>query len=356
MSMEPGALNSTERNQTMGHLGSTYEKYYTPTHIARDFQSIYFGSPSEDLLVQAVARMGLSRDRRAPTHLDEERKAALHKDPSMVALRQQRTQLKEELYAQGHSTLLEAQGTLLHEKYMRTNREIVSTYQRLLRESLKAVIRDFHSSVDTLEVARQLSGKSASHVLTLPAAEFELPERAAIASMIFKPFSGEKARIQYVWMLARLSQLQEARRSKPLKRVALNSADESEQSTFPSAEHQDSQRGPGLLMSPKRRRTGTVTQLSCEGRAPGEKQYSDVFPLLLDQPVCLICIGNKQFTDKRRLRHISRRDLLNKHLETHFRCKPYQQRFECRHPRCRDILEDKQHFKRHALEVHGVTY
>jgi hypothetical protein len=205
MSMEPGALNPTERNQTMGHLGSTYEKYYTPTHIARDFQSIYFGSPSEDLLVQAVARMGLSRDRRAPTYLDEERKAALHKHPSMVALREQRTQLKEELYAQGHSTLLKAHGTVLHEKYLRTNREIASTYHRLLRESLKAVIHDFHSSVDTLEVARQLSGKTASHVLTLRVAEFELPERAAIASMIFKPFSGEESRIRYVWMLARLS-------------------------------------------------------------------------------------------------------------------------------------------------------
>jgi hypothetical protein len=32
-----GALDPVERNQTMGHLGSTYEKYYTPTHIARDF-------------------------------------------------------------------------------------------------------------------------------------------------------------------------------------------------------------------------------------------------------------------------------------------------------------------------------
>jgi hypothetical protein len=54
----------------MGHLGSTYEKYYTPTHITRDFQSIYFGSPSEDLLIESVARMGLSQDRRAPTELD----------------------------------------------------------------------------------------------------------------------------------------------------------------------------------------------------------------------------------------------------------------------------------------------
>jgi hypothetical protein len=46
----------------MGYLGSTYEKYYTPTYIARDFQSIYFGSPLEDLLIESVARIGLTRD------------------------------------------------------------------------------------------------------------------------------------------------------------------------------------------------------------------------------------------------------------------------------------------------------
>jgi hypothetical protein len=31
------ALDAIDRNQTMGHLRSTYEKYYTPTHITRDF-------------------------------------------------------------------------------------------------------------------------------------------------------------------------------------------------------------------------------------------------------------------------------------------------------------------------------
>jgi hypothetical protein len=46
----------------MGYLGSIYEKYYTLTHIVHDFQSIYFRSPLEDLLIESVARMGLSRD------------------------------------------------------------------------------------------------------------------------------------------------------------------------------------------------------------------------------------------------------------------------------------------------------
>ena len=179
----------------MGHLGSTYEKYYTPTHIARDFQSIYFGSPSEDLLVQAVARMGLSRDRRAPTQLNDKQKQKLYANPSLVLLREKRSRLKEQLYQQGNATILDAKGTPLFQQYSETNRKIVSTYQRLSRDTLSAAIRHFHESVDTLEVARQLSGLAASDILTLPVTDFELPERAAIAGIIFKPFPDEGTRI-----------------------------------------------------------------------------------------------------------------------------------------------------------------
>ncbi|KAF1967672.1 hypothetical protein BU23DRAFT_482809, partial [Bimuria novae-zelandiae CBS 107.79] len=31
------ALLTTNQNQTMGYSSETYKKYYTPTHIARDF-------------------------------------------------------------------------------------------------------------------------------------------------------------------------------------------------------------------------------------------------------------------------------------------------------------------------------
>lgn len=353
---EPGALNPTERNQTMGHLGSTYEKYYTPTHIARDFQSIYFGSPSEDLLVQAVARMGLSRDRRAPTHLSDRHKEVLYRNPSMVSLREERTRLREELYKQGYATLCEAKGSTLHQNYLETNREIVSTYQRLSRETLDALIRDFHDSVDTLEVARQLSGKAATDVLTLPATDFELPERAAIASIIFKPFPDENARINFPWILARLCQRQETRQSKSLKRGMIEFAkQESGHEESPSLRFRKDDQGLELLSSDSRG-SQAVAQHLCGSINSGEKDCNYTFPIILDQPACLICIGNTQFTYERRLRHIPRRDVLNKHLEVHFRSKTYQQPFECRHPRCYAILQDEQHFKRHALDKHGVTH
>ncbi|KAF7567787.1 hypothetical protein PtrM4_124000 [Pyrenophora tritici-repentis] len=188
------ALDPVERNQTMGHLGSTYEKYYTPTHIARDFQSIYFGSPSEALLIESVARMGLSRDRRAPTELDDEQQKELRNDPALTILRKEREVYKEQLYDQGFYPLSKGEGTDLYKKYEETKRKIGSTYQRLYRERLESAVREFHESIDTIEIARQLSGMAAEKVLTLPAVEFELRERGTIAGMLFKPIQDEKAR------------------------------------------------------------------------------------------------------------------------------------------------------------------
>ncbi|KAH8702673.1 hypothetical protein GQ44DRAFT_631526 [Phaeosphaeriaceae sp. PMI808] len=141
----------------MGHLGSTYEKYYTPTHIARDFQSIYFGSPSEDLLIQSVARMGLSLDRRAPTELDDRQLDEVRNDTALVTLRKRRERYNERLYEQGYYPLAAAEGTDLYKKYEETKRKIGSTYQKLHRERLDAAIREFHDSIDTIEIAKQLS-------------------------------------------------------------------------------------------------------------------------------------------------------------------------------------------------------
>ncbi|KAK7177720.1 hypothetical protein PSPO01_16227 [Paraphaeosphaeria sporulosa] len=75
------ALPTTNRNQTMGHSSETYERYYTPTHIARHFQSIYFGTPSQEDLIRSVARMGLSRDRRALVELNDQQQEEVHNHP-----------------------------------------------------------------------------------------------------------------------------------------------------------------------------------------------------------------------------------------------------------------------------------
>ncbi|KAF1976801.1 hypothetical protein BU23DRAFT_12632 [Bimuria novae-zelandiae CBS 107.79] len=140
----------------MGHLGSTYEKYYTPTHIARDFQAIYFGTPSEEELIRSVASMGLSRDRRAPTELDDDQQKQVRNDPVLVALREKREKYKKMLKDEGFYPLTAGKGARLYNKYERKKRELASTYQQLHRIRLNEVIREFHDSIDTIEITRQL--------------------------------------------------------------------------------------------------------------------------------------------------------------------------------------------------------
>jgi hypothetical protein len=340
----------------MGHLGSTYEKYYTPTHIARDFQSIYFGSPSETLLIESVARMGLSRDRRAPTELDDKQQDKLRNDPALATLQKEREAYKAQLYDQGFRPLSKGKGTDLFNKYEDTKRKIGSTYQRLYRERLESAVCEFHESIDTIEIARQLGGMAADKVLTLPAVEFELRERGTIAGMLFKPIQDDKARVKFVQALAKLSHKQETRQPQAFKRKRGGLvACEANGSSFLNKR----KKGTDSVERSPLNQDGEVAdeELDASQRENVlEVQSQQLFPTVAPHPICLICIGNEEFSYDRRMRHIHRRDVLKKHVETHFRLAELQLRFQCRHPSCSHILEGMMHFKRHAFDVHRVSH
>jgi hypothetical protein len=85
---------------------------------------------------------------------------------------------------------------------------------------------------------------------------------------------------------------------------------------------------------------------------PSRQLYTTVLP----HPVCLVCIGNKEFSDEYRMKCFPQKDLLNKHVGTHFRGPKFQSRFQCRHPTCLAMLEGIKHFKRHAFDVHGISH
>ena len=329
----------------MGHTGDTYDRFYTPTHIAHDFQAIYFGSPSQEELIQSVARMGLSRDRRAPTELTAEQLKEIQDDHVLVVLRQSRELCKQKIYKKGFYPLDAAVGTPLHDQLKKVRRDINGATLRLRRDRLKKAICDFHDSIDTQEIARQLSGKAASEVLT-PAYKFELTERAAIAGMLFKPIADDKSRVLFMHSLASLCQQQEARQPRTKKRKEVE---------FVASESHEA--------PPARKRSKTPASgeaAECESDGPGRQNIhatasQHTFPMVLPHPVCLICIGNEEFSYRRRMKPIPRRDVLKKHVETHFRKSEYQGGFKCRHPSCSKALDGIMHFKRHALD-HGVCH
>jgi hypothetical protein len=125
-----GVIPPEERNQTMGHHGDTYQQFYLPDLIERDFQSIYFGTPSQDDLIQHAARMGISRDERAPTGLTDEQKlefkSELDRHPEILRLRAKRERYKQKISRKGYHSADAAKGTKLYDRYNEAKRKLHS--------------------------------------------------------------------------------------------------------------------------------------------------------------------------------------------------------------------------------------
>ena len=162
--------------------------------------------------------MGLSRDRRAPTELNDGQQDEVRRNPLLVALRDKRDKYKNERYKQGFRPLVQAQETSLYADYESTIRRIGSTTEKLRRERLKEAIRTFHNSIDAIEIDKQLSGKPATEILTLSTPEFGRQERGTVANMLSKPFKNDQACVRHIRTLTRLCCLQETPRPKACKR------------------------------------------------------------------------------------------------------------------------------------------
>lgn len=174
--------------------------------------------------------------------------------------------------------------------------------------------------------------------------------------MLFKVIENDRTRVKFAHTLARLFPLQETRRPKAKKRL--------EASSIIMESH-------GTLSPCKRKKTCESRQ-SClpnhdhigVKQEPKAYDYEDVvavvsrqlYPTVPPHPVCGICIGNERFSYERRMKRWERKDVLNKHVDTHFRDPAYQGDFICRYPGCFSKLLGIMHFKRHSLDVHQVAH
>ncbi|KAL5370822.1 hypothetical protein DPSP01_014648, partial [Paraphaeosphaeria sporulosa] len=256
--------------------------------------------------------MGLSRDRRAPVKLNDKQQEEVRNHPLLVELRKERDVYKHKLYSQGFRPLVQAQGTSLYADYESTNRRISSTTKKLHRERLKKAIQEFHDSINAIEIEKQLSGKPATEILTLPTPEFELQEHATVANVLSKPFKNNRARVQHIHNLARLCRLQETPRPKTHKRKV----DCVEDSTS-SSKADDPRTKPTRLEI--RFERGEPTASKIEGDTDA---LHHLYPMIPPHPVCLLCIGRGSY--EWRMRPIPRKDVLKKHIMVHFKDAQYQ--------------------------------
>jgi Protein of unknown function (DUF3435) len=353
----------------MGHHGNTYEEFYMPDLIERDFQSIYFGTPPQDDLIRSVARMGLSRDMRAPTSLTDEQKSEVTNHPDLVKLRDKRKRYKKKIYDHGYYPLSAAKGTHLYDRYKEYDRKANSKANTLRIQRRKQAIRDFHDTIDEIEINRQLDGIPIPEILTRPVTQYELRERASIVSLMSLSLNeldeeqALKIRIKFVYKLSRLCHRQESRWFSPCRRIPTQACGEKR-----AVSYVDNAKAPKRLrlsvpepndsLSPQAlenvEENGDVDSASI--KVEDVEALQDSYPIAFTYPVCLICIGDERFSYEERIRPFARKDSLQRHINLHVKNGEFDQRMECNHPNCSDWLDNVQHFMSHAARIHGVFH
>ena len=141
----------------MGHEGSTYEKFYIPDLLLKDFQSIYFGTPSNQKLIESAGQMGMSRDNRAPVKLTEKEREEIRALPEISTLRKNRAKLVRKI-AKQYGSVNKAKGTVLYEEYQRVRIRVINKTASKQRDWLKRSIANFHSNIDSAYIQMQREG------------------------------------------------------------------------------------------------------------------------------------------------------------------------------------------------------
>lgn len=340
----------------MGHRGGTYEQFYLPDFIGHDFQSIYFGTPAEEELIQRVTQIGISRDEGAPIRLTDVQKLEVKSNPQLVRLMERRDCYRQQIQTKGFRPISKAMGTELYDKYEYTVRKIDSLRQTLNHNRLVQAIQEYHDGIDTYYIERQRAGFAVPEVAR-PSVEFQFPERAKIAKLLSQPLneldepSAMQLRIQFIDNLYRYCFREESRRSIARCKTIytrFTAKDERDRSATKRKSSDGNNTRSQKRQRPPQSEPNSASSSPASERllSSGEGEHiSERRPMKFTNLVCLICMGA-----------FATRDTLRKHVECHVNAGKFKCRFQCQDPYCSVWIEGLVHFQNHSAHVHGVRH
>jgi len=136
-----------------------------------------------------------------------------------VKLCKKRGHYTEKLASHGYKPIGTAKGTKLYARYEKVDRQIKSVTTKLRRARESQAKKDFHDTIDDLEIDKQLDGAELPEMPTrAKAVEFEFRERASIVQLMSLNLTeleeGEAlaARVKFIRNLARYCHKRESRR------------------------------------------------------------------------------------------------------------------------------------------------
>ncbi|KAF7894704.1 uncharacterized protein EAF01_010154 [Botrytis porri] len=334
------SVTPEERRQIMGHRGDVYERYYMPAFIDTDCQAIYLGSTRREDLIRAVGR--LSRHERAPSNLTDIQKFEISQDPDILQLIQKREESVQNIKARGYSTIKAAAKTRWYEKHQEIQAEINNLRSQKSKQLLDKTIKEFHKTVHTIEVDRQLQGILPADILTPSTIEYELEERATIARMLFEPLTGLtenqiiQKRIELVQNLIQLCKRQESPHQYQAARSKGRSRNHITNSQTVSEDTDSNLVTISLILDA----TTRPDQLS---------KVSKLF--------CAFCRWNdNEVGPKKREHKYLRIDSLSRHIKTqHLQSRTTGEGFHCPYQECSAFLGSAMHFLNHTARQHGLS-
>jgi hypothetical protein len=361
-------LTPEERKQIMGNRGDVYERHYMPAFIDRDCQAIYLGTTRRDDLIRAVGR--LERHEQAPTALTDVQKFDIQNHPDVVKLVELREKYVRKIKRRGYPTIKAAEGTLWYERHGETQRELNSLKEKLSSELLEKTIDEFHESVHTIEVERQLRGiRLASDVLTPSTIEYELEERAVVARLLFKPTEDldedhvYQVRIKLVQSLVQLSKRQETPHSYKAPRTrkskdAWKNIEPHEQGRPPY----ENDGNPNISQGEAKGNTQADVDWDTKTLVDDESDVDSIAPVEFEErpivPVlyCAFCKWGDEEAGPQKRKHIfSRPDSLGRHVRVqHLENRAAGEGFDCPYRGCSAFLGGAEHFLNHTQRQHGL--
>jgi hypothetical protein len=301
----------------------------------------YLGTTRRDDLIRIVGQ--LERHEEAPDKLTDAQKHEIWEDPAMASLLKERKKYAAKIKECGYPTIKAAKGMKYYVRHAEAQSDLNSLKAKLSRKLLDKTIDQFHETVHSAEVERQMRGiLPSAEVLNPSTIKYELEERATVARLLFQrlddmgPDHVFQVRTQLVDSLVRLCGRQETphqfKASRSNKR--LREVDDHDEPC-------------------KRLKVDYFVM-------DEEDPFADITPVddtAMDDTTELCCPfckwGDEEAGPHKREHKYSRRDSRKRHVEDqHLTERAVGEGFDCPYERCTAFLGTAAHFLSHAERQH----
>jgi Protein of unknown function (DUF3435) len=333
------------RSQAMGHVnGTIYERSYRNQIVDADIVSAFIGTPSDEAMMKLMGHVSLTADPVAPAGPTSAQRRQAQDDVKVAAAKElfdASTQSIRDRYGSVAAARRKAkQDTTVQIKLdsrNRLERDLRSLTQRKVNELFEFSRQRYFETLGARCLQNQHTGQEEPAGPAAP--EFRFSEREGLARLLFPSSASTPASTQQ-------------RNSSSCEIIRLYA------SLCGRREYPRPRRQPGHAGRDQPNAVGS------EGLADVRPCFldtdPDIYPIRCPGTQCLFCLGDTSLAAEIRTKSFGGPWSLTRHVQRqHLLYLPQGEPFTCPHPSCSldgVQLDHHDHYKNHALRVHGIVH